>query len=98
MLGGWAGEVETIGYFTPRMYRGVWTPETLAMAHPAYAKRCFRDELDPEETWLELERVIGDLSISVNEMKGGAVKNELADLCDRLEAAERYGDGQLDWL
>jgi hypothetical protein len=46
----------------------------------------------------ELERLIGDLSISINDMKGGAVQNELADLCDRLEAAERYGDGQLDWL
>jgi hypothetical protein len=46
----------------------------------------------------ELERLIGDLSISINDMKGGAVQNELLDLCERLEAAERYGEGQLDWL
>jgi hypothetical protein len=60
LLGGWAGEVETIGYVTPRMYRVVWTPETLAMAHPAYARRCFRDELDPEETWLEEDQLVAD--------------------------------------
>jgi hypothetical protein len=46
----------------------------------------------------ELERLIGDLSISINDMKGGTVQDKLADLCDRLEAAERYGDGQLDWI
>jgi len=36
----------------------------------------------------ELERLIGDLCITINEL----------DLCDRLEAAERYGDGRLDWI
>lgn len=46
----------------------------------------------------ELERLIGDLSISINDMKGGAVQDELADLCDRLEVAERYGDGQPNWI
>jgi hypothetical protein len=46
----------------------------------------------------ELERLVGDLSISINDMKGGAVQNELLDLCERLEAAERYGEGQLDWI
>ena len=46
----------------------------------------------------ELERLIGDLSISVNDMEGGAVQHKLLDLCERLEAAERYGDGQLDWI
>jgi hypothetical protein len=46
----------------------------------------------------ELERLIGDLSSSINDMTGGAVQNQLLDLCDRLEAAERYGDGRLDWL
>ena len=44
----------------------------------------------------ELERLIGDLSISINEMEGGVLQNELHDLCDRLEIAERYGDGLLD--
>lgn len=38
------------------------------------------------------------LSISVNDMNGGAVQGELLDLCDRLEAAERTGEGQLDWI
>jgi len=46
----------------------------------------------------ELERLIGDLSISINDMKGGVVQDELLELCDRLEMAERYGDGQLDSL
>jgi hypothetical protein len=45
----------------------------------------------------ELERLIGDLCRSINDMKP-SVRNKLLDLCDRLEAAERYGDGQLDWL
>jgi len=46
----------------------------------------------------ELERLIGDLCRSINDMKRIAVRNKLLDLCDRLEAAERYGDGQLDCL
>jgi hypothetical protein len=46
----------------------------------------------------ELERLIGDLCITINDMHGGAVQNKLLDLCDRLEAAERDGDGSLDWL
>ena len=54
-------------------------------------------ETVPIDTF-ELERLIGDLSISINEMEGGAAQNKLLDLCDRLEAAERYGDGQLDWI
>ena len=45
----------------------------------------------------ELERLIGDLCISINEAKGGpVVQGQLLDLCDRLEAAQRYGEGQLD--
>jgi hypothetical protein len=44
----------------------------------------------------ELERLIGDLSCSINDMQRSGVRNKLLDLCDRLEAAERYGDGQLD--
>lgn len=46
----------------------------------------------------ELERLIGDLSISINHMQDGPVQDELADLCDRLEAVERYGDGGLDGI
>jgi hypothetical protein len=36
----------------------------------------------------ELERLIGDLSYSANHCEDGAVKSELNDLCDRLQAAE----------
>jgi len=44
----------------------------------------------------ELERLIGDLSKSVNEKTSGSVQLALCDLCERLEAAERYGSGILD--
>ena len=46
----------------------------------------------------ELRQLIGDLCRSINDMKRRAGQNKLLDLCDRLEAAERYGDGRLDWL
>ena len=46
----------------------------------------------------ELERLIGDLCSSINDMTGERVQNQLLDLCDRLEAAEKYGDGMLDEL
>ena len=45
---------------------------------------------------IELERLIGDVCRSINHMKSGATQNQLLDLCDRLESAERYGDGMLD--
>jgi hypothetical protein len=38
--------------------------------------------------WFEFERLIGDLSYSTNHCDAGALKVELSDLCDRLEAAE----------
>jgi len=44
----------------------------------------------------ELERLIGDLSRSINDMNGGRLQDQLLTLCDRLEAAEQYGDGMLD--
>ena len=45
----------------------------------------------------ELERLIGDVSISINQMKGGrAVQSQLLDLCERLEYAEQTGDGMLE--
>jgi hypothetical protein len=44
----------------------------------------------------ELERLIGDLCRSINDMNPGKLQNQLLTLCDRLEAAERYGDGMLD--
>ena len=46
----------------------------------------------------ELERLIGDMCRSINHMKSGATQDQLLDLCDRLEAAERYGVGMLDTL
>ncbi len=44
----------------------------------------------------ELERLIGDLSRSINDRNGGKLQNQLLSLCERLEAAERSGDGMLD--
>jgi hypothetical protein len=46
----------------------------------------------------KLERLIGDLCYSINHLKPGALQDQLLALCDRLEAAERYGDGMLDEL
>lgn len=46
----------------------------------------------------ELERLIGDVCRSINHMNGGALQDQLLDLCDRLEAAEKFGDGMLDVL
>ena len=48
--------------------------------------------------WFELEQLIGDMCRSINHMNGGALQDQLLDLCDRLEAAEQYGDGMLDVL
>jgi len=45
---------------------------------------------------LELERLIGDVCKSINDMKPGRTRNQLLDLCERLEAAERYGEEMLD--
>ena len=44
----------------------------------------------------ELERLIGDLSSSINDMRDGALQSKLLDLCDRLEAAEKHGHGMLE--
>jgi hypothetical protein len=46
----------------------------------------------------ELERLIGDVSYSINHKTSGATQNDLLELCDRLEYAEKYGDGMLDTL
>lgn len=43
-----------------------------------------------------LNQMIGDLSYSINKRTKGKVQRALINLCDRLEAAERYGDGELD--
>lgn len=44
----------------------------------------------------ELKRLLGDLSYTINHMQSGTLQDQLFTLCDRLEAAERYGDGTLD--
>lgn len=43
----------------------------------------------------ELEHLIGDVCRSINRMNGGTTQDQLLDLCDRLEAAEAYGDGKV---
>ena len=66
--------------------------------HALKAHESSRDiEIIPMDTF-ELERLIGDLRISINDMNGGALQNRLLALCDRLEVAEKYGDGMLDEL
>ena len=52
-------------------------------------------EIVPMDSF-ELERLIGDVSISINKMEDGATQTQLLDLCERLELAERFGDGMLD--
>ena len=43
-----------------------------------------------------LNQMIGDLSYSINKRTKGEIRSGLIHLCDRLEIAERYGDGELD--
>ncbi len=52
--------------------------------HALKARESSRDsEIVPMDTF-ELERLIGDLCSSINDMHGGALQNQLLDLCDRL--------------
>lgn len=46
----------------------------------------------------ELEMLIGELSRSINHCECGRDEDAVIDLCDRLEYAEKYGDGELDIL
>jgi hypothetical protein len=46
----------------------------------------------------DLEQLISNLCYSINQTKPGRLQNDLLELCNRLEAAERYGDGELDVL
>ncbi len=43
-----------------------------------------------------LNQLIGDLCYSINKRTKGEIQRALAELCDRLEFAERCGDGELD--
>jgi hypothetical protein len=52
-------------------------------------------EIVPMDSF-ELGLLIGDVCRSINHMAGGKTQNQLIDLCDRLEAAEQYGEGMLD--
>jgi hypothetical protein len=44
----------------------------------------------------ELEMLIGELSRSFNHGETGKEEDDVLQLCDRLEYAERTGDGDLD--
>lgn len=46
----------------------------------------------------ELSTLIGELSRSINNRQAGREEDALIELCDRLEYAERTGDGELDIL
>ncbi len=59
-LGGWTGTVITVGNLTPPMYQIEWTPETLSLAHPVYARRCDRDDLNHDTMWLEEDQLVAD--------------------------------------
>jgi len=43
-----------------------------------------------------LNQMIGNLCYSINKRTKGKVQADLLDLCERLESAERWGDGDLD--
>jgi len=46
----------------------------------------------------ELEMLIGELSRSFNHEETSADEDDVLQLCDRLEYAEKHGDGDLDFL
>lgn len=52
-------------------------------------------ELIPMDPF-ELGKLIADVCRSIKQMKSGRNVHQLIELCDRLEAAERQGDGLLD--
>ena len=75
-------------------YGYLWGPaEEALQAHAA------SDEIEIIKiSHADLRQLIGDLSYSINKRTRGGVQRDLNDLCDRLEAAERWGDGMLDEL
>jgi hypothetical protein len=68
--------------------------EEIEQALQAYEKSCGIETVPVE--LFELEQLIGQLCISINEMDGGALQDQLLELCDRLEAIESCGNGMLD--
>ena len=51
---------------------------------------------DLEYQRYELEMLIGELCRSFNHDETGADEDAVLELCDRLEYAERTGDGELE--
>jgi len=43
-----------------------------------------------------LDKLIGDLSYSINKRTKGRIQRDLLELCERLESVYRTGDGKLD--
>lgn len=86
--------------FTPQerslILRHGYPFEGIRQAFEAY-QQSRKIEIIPVDHF-ELERLIGDLCISINDMDGGHLQDQLLNLCDRLEAIERTGDGMLDLL
>ncbi len=68
-LGGWVGTVTQIAWLIPISYEVQWTEETLAAAHPVYAKRCRRDDANPEVYWLDEEEMEPDANNEPVEME-----------------------------
>jgi hypothetical protein len=64
-MGGWVGVVEDVNVTrTETLYQVEWSGATLAAVNPVYFRRCERDELDEESSWLgekDLEPDTGDL-------------------------------------
>ncbi len=66
-LGGWAGViVDMDDNEDKRLYRIRWSEETLAQVHPVYRRRCERDELEYELTWLREAELEPDTGTSLD--------------------------------
>lgn len=68
-LGGWVGTVTRIAWLVPISYKVRWAEETLAAAHPIYAKRCRRDEEKPQTHWLDEGEIESDCPEQPMEME-----------------------------
>jgi hypothetical protein len=52
-LGGWAGTVQDIDQKShPPLYEVAWSDATVERMHPVYQRRCERDGLEGDSTWL----------------------------------------------
>ena len=92
-----------------RYWEEVWNQGNLAVVdeliaadfdgHPAPSDADFGRGPAGQKQLVGLYRgAFPDMRMTINDMAGGAVQDKLLDLCDRLEAAEQYGDGMLDEL